>query len=194
MRSTQRKCLLAAAPPHRSRGSIRLPTPPSWPSCAQPVRSFSPSPISMNSVAAVPDSAPSAGRRATRTTPHASPAAPAAAPASPSQANLTLVALSEETGVSIRNPAANNNIVGIAPTQGLVSRAGVIPISFTQDRVGAYARTAADAALLLQVMAGYDADDPVTAASRAAYRAKVMPRRPQATGSPRRAWAWCDNS
>lgn len=81
-------------------------------------------------------------------------------------ANLTLVALSEETGVSIRNPAANNNIVGIAPTQGLVSRAGVIPISFTQDRVGAYARTAADAALLLQVMAGYDADDPVTAASR----------------------------
>ena len=81
-------------------------------------------------------------------------------------ANLTLVALSEETGVSIRNPAANNNIVGIAPTQGLVSRAGVIPISFTQDRVGAYARTAADAALLLQVMAGYDAADPVTAASR----------------------------
>jgi amidase len=61
-------------------------------------------------------------------------------------ANLTLVALSEETGVSIRNPAANNNIVGTAPTQGLVSRAGVIPISFTQDRVGAYARTAADAA------------------------------------------------
>ncbi len=74
--------------------------------------------------------------------------------------------MSEETGVSIRNPAANNNIVGIAPTQGLVSRAGVIPISFTQDRVGAYARTAADAALLLQVMAGYDADVPVTAASR----------------------------
>ena len=120
----------------------------------------------MNSVAAVPGSAPSAGRRATRTTPHASPAAPAAAPASPSRPISLLVALSEETGVSIRNPAANNNIVGIAPTQGLVSRAGVIPISFTQDRVGAYARTAADAALLLQVMAGYDADDPATAASR----------------------------
>lgn len=81
-------------------------------------------------------------------------------------ANLTLVALSEETGVSIRNPAANNNIVGIAPTQGLVSRDGVIPISFTQDRVGAYARTVADAALLLQVMAGYDPNDAVTAASR----------------------------
>src|SRR6516165_2718683 len=65
--------------------TIRLPTPPSWPSCVQPVRSFSPSPISMNLVTAVPGSAPSAGRRATRTTPHASLAAPAAAPASPSR-------------------------------------------------------------------------------------------------------------
>ena len=81
-------------------------------------------------------------------------------------ANLTLVALAEETGVSIRNPAANSNIVGIAPTQGLVSREGVIPISFTQDRVGAYARTVKDAALVLQVIAGYDPHDAVTAASR----------------------------
>lgn len=81
-------------------------------------------------------------------------------------ANLTLVALAEETGVSIRNPAANSNIVGIAPTQGLVSRNGVIPISFTQDRVGPYARTVRDAATVLQVLAGYDPNDPVTAASR----------------------------
>lgn len=81
-------------------------------------------------------------------------------------ANLTLVALAEETGISIRNPAANNNIVAIAPTQGLVSRDGVIPISFTQDRVGAYARTLKDAAMVLQAVAGYDANDPVTAASR----------------------------
>lgn len=81
-------------------------------------------------------------------------------------ANLTLVALAEETGVSIRNPAANNNIVAIAPTQGLVSRDGVIPISFTQDRIGAYARTLKDAATLLQAIAGYDPNDPVTAASR----------------------------
>jgi Asp-tRNA(Asn)/Glu-tRNA(Gln) amidotransferase A subunit family amidase len=81
-------------------------------------------------------------------------------------ANLTLVALAEETGVSIRNPATNSNIVGIAPTQGLVSRDGVIPISFTQDRVGPYARTVRDAATVLQVLAGYDPNDPVTAASR----------------------------
>jgi Asp-tRNA(Asn)/Glu-tRNA(Gln) amidotransferase A subunit family amidase len=91
-------------------------------------------------------------------------------------ANLTLVALAEETGVSIRNPAANANIVGIAATQGLVSREGVIPISFTQDRVGAYARTVADAATVLQVIAGYDANDPVTAAARG-----QMPRQPYAS-------------
>jgi Asp-tRNA(Asn)/Glu-tRNA(Gln) amidotransferase A subunit family amidase len=81
-------------------------------------------------------------------------------------ANLTLVALAEETGVSIRNPAANSNIVAIAPTQGLVSRDGVIPISFTQDRVGPFARTVRDAAIVLQVLAGYDPNDPITAASR----------------------------
>lgn len=81
-------------------------------------------------------------------------------------ANLTLIALAEETGISIRNPAANSNIVGIAPTQGLVSREGVIPVSFTQDRVGAYARTVVDAAILLQVIAGYDPNDPVTSAAR----------------------------
>ena len=81
-------------------------------------------------------------------------------------ANLVMVALAEETGVSIRNPASNNNIVGIAPTQGLVSRDGVIPISFTQDRIGPYARTVKDAAKILEVIAGYDPKDPATAASK----------------------------
>src|SRR5439155_1331711 len=46
------------------------------------------------------------------------------------------VGLGTETGVSIRNPTSNNALIGIASTQGLVSRAGVIPVSFTQDRVG----------------------------------------------------------
>src|SRR5215468_1272391 len=54
-----------------------------------------------------------------------------------------------ETGFSIRSPASNNAVVGIAPTRGLVSRAGVIPISFTQDRVGVHAKSITDAALLL---------------------------------------------
>jgi amidase len=75
------------------------------------------------------------------------------------------VGLATETGVSIRNPASNNSIVGIAPTQGLVSRAGVIPISFTQDRVGPHAKSMVDAALLLTEIRGFDPEDMVTAES-----------------------------
>ena len=72
-----------------------------------------------------------------------------------------------ETGVSIRSPATNNAIVGIAPTRGLVSRAGVIPISFTQDRVGVHGRTVLDAAQLLDVIRGFDPEDLSTAESLA---------------------------
>jgi amidase len=75
------------------------------------------------------------------------------------------IGVATETGFSIRSPASNNAIVGIAPTQGLVSRAGVIPISFSQDRVGAHARSVTDAALLLTHMQGFDADDLLTAES-----------------------------
>jgi len=64
---------------------------------------------------------------------------------------------------SIRSPASANSLVGIRPTRGLISRAGVIPVSFTQDAAGPLARTVADAAVMLDVMAGYDPDDPVTA-------------------------------
>jgi amidase len=75
------------------------------------------------------------------------------------------VGIGTETGVSIRSPAANNALVGIAPTQGLVSRAGVLPISFTQDRVGPHAKSVADAALLLTYLRGIDPDDLLTAES-----------------------------
>ena len=80
-------------------------------------------------------------------------------------ANFATLGLGTETGVSIRNPAANNSLVGIAPTAELVSRDGVVPISFTQDRVGPIARTVSDAAIALDVIAGFDATDPVTEAS-----------------------------
>ena len=60
-------------------------------------------------------------------------------------ANFVTCAIGEESGTSVREPAKNNGEVGIAPTRGLVSRAGVIPISFTQDRVGPHAKTVADA-------------------------------------------------
>src|SRR5579871_6471052 len=81
-------------------------------------------------------------------------------------ANLATVGTGSDTGQSIRSPSSANNLVGVRPTRGLVSRRGVIPASETQDEVGPIARNATDAALLLDVMAGYDADDPVTAYGR----------------------------
>ena len=78
-------------------------------------------------------------------------------------ANLALIGTGSDTGQSIRSPSSANNLVGIRPTRGLVSRAGVIPNSQTQDEIGPLARTVSDAALLLDVMAGYDPADPITA-------------------------------
>ncbi len=77
-------------------------------------------------------------------------------------ANLALAGTGSDTGQSIRSPASANSLDGIRPTRGLVSRAGVIPNSQTQDEVGPIARTVTDAALMLDVMAGYDPADPVT--------------------------------
>jgi aspartyl-tRNA(Asn)/glutamyl-tRNA(Gln) amidotransferase subunit A len=64
-----------------------------------------------------------------------------------------------DTSGSIRNPADTCGVVGLKPTFGLVSRYGVVPISWTLDYVGPLARSAADAAILLQAMAGYDSRD-----------------------------------
>ena len=80
-------------------------------------------------------------------------------------AGFAPVGLATETGLSIRGPASNTGIVGIAPSQGLVSRAGVIPISFTQDRVGVHAKSVEDAALVLSIIRGFDAEDLATADS-----------------------------
>jgi amidase len=70
------------------------------------------------------------------------------------------LALGSETDGSIVLPAAACSIVGIKPTVGLTSRAGVIPISFSQDSPGPMARTVEDAAYLLSAIAGYDENDP----------------------------------
>src|SRR5215831_9976044 len=78
-------------------------------------------------------------------------------------ANFAVLGTGSDTGQSVRSPASANNLVGIRPTRGLVSRAGVIPNSLTQDEVGPIARTVTDAALLLDVMAGYDPADAITA-------------------------------
>jgi amidase len=78
-------------------------------------------------------------------------------------ANFAVLGTGSDTGQSIRSPASANNLVGIRPTRGLISRTGVIPFGLTQDEVGPITRTVADAALLLDVMAGYDPADPITA-------------------------------
>ncbi len=80
-------------------------------------------------------------------------------------ANLCAVAVGTETDGSIVCPSTTSGIVGIKPTVGLVSRAGIIPISHSQDTAGPMARTVADAAALLTVLAGEDPRDPATAAS-----------------------------
>jgi amidase len=81
-------------------------------------------------------------------------------------ANLSAVAIGTETDGSIVCPANTNGIVGIKPTVGLVSRAGIIPISHTQDTAGPMTRTVRDAAVLLGAIAGADPNDPATAGGR----------------------------
>lgn len=80
-------------------------------------------------------------------------------------ANLVAVALGTETNGSIVSPASVNGVVGVKPTVGLTSRAGVIPISSTQDTVGVLGRTVEDAAMAMGVLTGVDPRDPATEAS-----------------------------
>jgi amidase len=78
--------------------------------------------------------------------------------------SLCAAAVGSETDGSIVCPSSANGIVGIKPTVGLISRAGIIPISHTQDTAGPMARSVTDAAILLGGLAGLDADDPATKA------------------------------
>ncbi|ACL24679.1 amidase [Chloroflexus aggregans] len=80
-------------------------------------------------------------------------------------ASMCVVAIGTETDGSISCPSALCGVVGIKPTVGLTSRAGVVPISFTQDTVGPHARCVADAATVLGIIAGPDPRDPATAAA-----------------------------
>ena len=80
-------------------------------------------------------------------------------------ANLVAVSIGTETDGSIICPSGVNGVVGIKPTVGLTSRSGVIPISATQDTIGPFGRTVADAATVLGAMIGVDPRDPATQAS-----------------------------
>ena len=80
-------------------------------------------------------------------------------------ANFAVLGTGSDTGQSIRSPASAQSLVGLRPTRGLVSRDGVIPLSTTQDEAGPITRTVEDAARMLDVIAGYDPNDPITAFS-----------------------------
>lgn len=81
-------------------------------------------------------------------------------------ANLCIVAIGTETNGSIVCPSNNNGVVGIKPTVGLLSRSGIVPISFTQDTPGPMGRTVEDVALTLGVLTGVDSSDSKTVASQ----------------------------
>lgn len=76
---------------------------------------------------------------------------------------MIYAALGSDTGGSVRLPASACGVSGLKPTQTRVSRAGVMPLSFSCDNVGPLARTARDCALMLRVIAGYDPKDPTSA-------------------------------
>jgi amidase len=81
-------------------------------------------------------------------------------------ASLAAIAVGTETDGSITSPASVNGLVGIKPTVGLLSRDGIVPISHSQDTAGPMTRTVADAAAMLTAMAGMDARDAATGASK----------------------------
>lgn len=84
-------------------------------------------------------------------------------PAAAVAAGTVMAALGSDTGGSVRLPAAGCGVVGLKPTYGRVSRAGVQPNCWTQDHIGPLTWTVEDAAMLLQAIAGFDAADPACA-------------------------------
>jgi aspartyl-tRNA(Asn)/glutamyl-tRNA(Gln) amidotransferase subunit A len=107
-------------------------------------------------------------------------------------AHMVPLATGSDTGGSIRNPASFCGIVGLKPTYGRISRAGIIPLSWSLDHAGPMARTVADTALLLQAMAGPDHRDP-SAALRPVpdYHAVLRSRKHQARRLGRRGAGTC---
>ena len=80
-------------------------------------------------------------------------------------ANFGMIGIGEDTGGSVRGPAAVHSLAGLRPTLQLVSRRGMMPANPSQDTMGPMTRTVTDAAILLDVMVGYDPEDPITAYS-----------------------------
>jgi len=92
-------------------------------------------------------------------------------------ANMAVLGNGTDTGNSIRMPAATSALVGVFPTRGLVSTAGIAPLDWLLDNTGPIARTVTDAAIALEVMAGTDSLDVVTLGTPAtAQRPPYAPR------------------
>jgi amidase len=85
-------------------------------------------------------------------------------------ANLCMIAMGTETDGSIVCPSNNNGIVGIKPTVGLISRSGIIPISFTQDTPGPMGRTVEDVAICLGTLTGVDSTDSKSVSSAGKFK------------------------
>jgi len=85
-------------------------------------------------------------------------------------ANLCVLAIGTETNGSIVCPSNNNGIVGLKPTVGLISRSGIIPISFTQDTPGPMGRTVKDVAICLGLLTGIDPSDSKTLSSAGSFQ------------------------
>lgn len=77
-------------------------------------------------------------------------------------ANFGVVGLGTDTGNSIRGPSSHNMLVGFRPTMGLVSRGGIVPLILNQDIAGPMCRTVEDATRVLEIISGYDPNDPLT--------------------------------
>ncbi|MBN2638206.1 MAG: amidase [Bacteroidales bacterium] len=97
------------------------------------------------------------------------PCGSSSGPGAAVSANFALFGIGTETNGSIVCPSSTNGLVGIKPTVGLISRSGVVPISFTQDTPGPMARTVTDAAIALGTMVGVDPSDSKTEASKGHY-------------------------
>ncbi|XP_051133771.1 probable amidase At4g34880 [Andrographis paniculata] len=115
------------------------------------------------SLAGVPDGwCARAGQGVNPYSPSGTPGGSSSGPAISVAANMAAVALGTETHSSIITPADHNSVVGIKPTVGLTSRAGVIPMTPRWDTVGPICRTVADAVCVLDVIAGPDPRDEAT--------------------------------
>ncbi len=77
-------------------------------------------------------------------------------------ANFATIGLGTDTGNSIRGPASHNSLVGFRTTIGLISRADIVPLNFRNDVVGPMCRSVEDATRVMEIMVGYDPNDPIT--------------------------------